>query len=497
MRIVGAASDPVATDIETIAFDDGTTWDRTELLTRAMTPTDGDDTLELLTGASIQGLGGNDVLTGDEAANTLSGNGGNDLLIGLGGDDTYTFGIGDGQDTIQDTLGDNVIELGAGILPEDVRLVRGQPTVILEMTGTGDRIDTGWVPDPAMAIREVRFENGEVWTAQMLVDMALEATEGDDVLFGTDVAETINGLGGDDTLTSLGGPDDLAGGAGVDLLEGGLGDDTYRFNRWAMTRIASRTPAVSVTRSSSGSVFFPADVRVTQSSDGSAIVLSIGNDGDRVRIDDALGDGKIETIRFQDGTAWSVSELLAEVASPLDDFIFGDENGNPMEGGLGDDRLSGREGNDVYRFTSGDGRDIIRDASTSPADALVIAGYTAADIRFTQLGTGSDDLAIQFDGSDDQIIISDGLRTNGRGIETITLEDDGTVFTVPDIFALLVDAQVTDGNDVIFGSDGADDLSGGPGNDPDRRVGRRRHLSLRQRMTATTASTHSVAVTAS
>jgi hypothetical protein len=82
-------------------------------------------------------------------------------------------------------------------------------------------------------------------------------------------------------------------------------------------------------------------VRVSQSSDGSAIILTIGTDGDRVRIDDALGDGRIETIRFEDGTEWSTADLLLRVGSPLDDYIFGDHTDNQIEGGLGDDRMTG------------------------------------------------------------------------------------------------------------------------------------------------------------
>ncbi|MEM7212993.1 MAG: calcium-binding protein, partial [Pseudomonadota bacterium] len=360
VRLTGAVADPVETDIETIAFEDGTTWDRTELLSRAMTATEGDDALEILTGSLISGFGGNDVLTGDDAANTLTGDGGNDLLRGLGGDDTYTFDLGDGQDVIEDTQGNNVIELGAGITLGDVRVVRGQPNVILEIIGTGDRIDLGVAPDPNMAIREVRFENGDSLTAQDLVDMALTPTEGDDVLFGTDNGESLTGLGGDDTLNALDGADDLSGGAGVDLLQGGLGDDTYRIGLGDdQDRIVDQGGTTDTLILGPG--ILPNEVRVTQSSDGSAIVLSFGDDGDRVRIDNALDDGKIEAILFDDGTIWSVSDLLAEVASPFDDFIFGDENGNPMEGGLGADRLSGRGGDDVYRFVSGDGRDIIRD----------------------------------------------------------------------------------------------------------------------------------------
>lgn len=56
------------------------------------------------------------------------------------------------------------------------------------------------------------------------------ATEDDDVLFGDDGANEIDGLGGDDEIFGLGGNDDLVGGPGDDLIVGGPGDDAMDGN---------------------------------------------------------------------------------------------------------------------------------------------------------------------------------------------------------------------------------------------------------------------------
>jgi Ca2+-binding RTX toxin-like protein len=101
--------------------------------------------------------------------------------------------------------------------------------VVLEIISTGERIDLGQMPDPAMSIVEVRFAGGETWSAADLVAFALASSEGDDVIFGSDAADVITGGGGDDRLVGKDDADDLAGGPGVDILEGGGGDDTYRF----------------------------------------------------------------------------------------------------------------------------------------------------------------------------------------------------------------------------------------------------------------------------
>ncbi|MCC7276184.1 MAG: tandem-95 repeat protein, partial [Alphaproteobacteria bacterium] len=464
LLLIGAASTAPATDIETILFADGQSWDRAALLTRAMATTSGDDLLAILTGNTLDGLGGNDELTGSDAADTIAGGTGDDLLRGGAGGDTYVFRRGDGQDAISDTQGDNLIFLGPGIAPEDIRLVRGLAIVVLEIVGTGDRLDLGWAADPGMAIREIRFDGGAVWTAADVAAMALAGSEGDDLIHGTQGAETLSGLAGDDRLLGKGGDDRLTGGTGVDLLEGGLGDDIYVFLPGDdQDRILDEGGSADLIRLGAG--ILPGDVRVTQSSDGSAIVLHIGSAGDRIRIEDALGAGRIELVRFEDGTEWSVADLLLRVPTALDDVLFGDNDAQILAGGLGDDRLSGGGGADEYRFAAGDGRDIIRDNAASLGDRLVISGYTAAQVTFTRLGTDSSDVTIGFLGSHDRILLADALDTHGRAIEEIVLSSDGTSLTVADIAALLVDAQVTDGDDVVFGGDGSQTLAGGRGDD--------------------------------
>ncbi|MEG4168408.1 MULTISPECIES: calcium-binding protein, partial [unclassified Microcoleus] len=55
------------------------------------------------------------------------------------------------------------------------------------------------------------------------------ATEGDDNVIGTDLPDTLNGLGGNDRIYGVAGNDSLIGGAGNDLLYGGGGQDTFVF----------------------------------------------------------------------------------------------------------------------------------------------------------------------------------------------------------------------------------------------------------------------------
>src|SRR5262249_96886 len=151
-----------------------------------------------------------------------------DLMAGGNGDDVYRYNLGDGHDTILDDnptflAGEfDVVELGAGILPADVHVVRDaahMSDLILEMTDGGSIRLQGQVGYTSLPnwrpteVEEVHFADGTVWTAHDLRQHFLEqaATAGDD---------DIVGFFADDTLT---------GGAGNDHLSGGDGSDTYLF----------------------------------------------------------------------------------------------------------------------------------------------------------------------------------------------------------------------------------------------------------------------------
>jgi Ca2+-binding RTX toxin-like protein len=413
-------------------------------------------------GSTLNGGAGNDTLIGTALADILTGGTGDDVLNGAGGDDIYRFARGDGQDVIGDTQGRNRLEFAAGIATSDVRVVRGHETVALEIIGTGDRIDLGTVASPTMPVQEVAFADGTVWTAETLIAMATAATNGDDLIYGTAGNDVLTGGAGDDRLIARGGDDDLAGGTGVDRLEGGLGNDTYRFAPGDGQDVIADEGGDDVLVLGAG--FTPDSIRVRQSNDGTRFTLAAATGEDRVTIEDALGAGRIEHVRFADGTEWTVADLLTRAASIGDDVIHGDQSDNNLAGGFGDDLLIGGAGNDAYRFAKGDGHDTIRDDSTSTNDRLEIAGYNESDLRFLRRGVGSNDIVIRFPGAGDEIVILDALNGN-RGIENIVLTDTGVALSVADIADRLLAAISTGGNDTIDGTPGGDTITGGGGDD--------------------------------
>jgi Ca2+-binding RTX toxin-like protein len=127
---------------------------------------EGDDGNDLLAGGS-----GNDSLYGGNGDDTLDGGAGNDFLASGGysnyynnyvggGNDTYLFGIGDGQDTIYDNEGSgDKILFKAGVLPADVSVRRGAANaIVLGIVGTTDTITiAGQLANAGLGIEEVRF----------------------------------------------------------------------------------------------------------------------------------------------------------------------------------------------------------------------------------------------------------------------------------------------------------------------------------------------------
>lgn len=96
---------------------------------------DGDD--------QLMGGEGVDILSGGTGDDTLTGGTGADGLSGGVGTDVYVFAVGDGADTIQDTVSGtehNVIRFGAGILSTDLTYVEAPNTLTITYSTAGDHV---------------------------------------------------------------------------------------------------------------------------------------------------------------------------------------------------------------------------------------------------------------------------------------------------------------------------------------------------------------------
>ncbi|MBC7908131.1 MAG: M10 family metallopeptidase C-terminal domain-containing protein [Rhodospirillaceae bacterium] len=158
------------------------------------------DTVAIAFGTTIENAtagGGNDILIGNDVANTLSGGFGNDTISGGAGNDTLIGG--GGYDRMDGGAGDDVLIVTASgaTLSEDVN-------------GGTDTVQS------AVTISLARnFEN--------LTLTGFDAINGignkrDNVLVGNAYANILSGRDGNDTLIGGVGSDTLSGGEGVDLF---------------------------------------------------------------------------------------------------------------------------------------------------------------------------------------------------------------------------------------------------------------------------------------
>ena len=101
----------------------------------------GDDLLNGNNGNDeLYGEAGNDTLNGGTGDDLLVGGTGNDNLNGGSGDDTYLFDIGDGQDRITESGGNDRILFGEGIEKSDLIFAREQNHLKISLAGREDTI---------------------------------------------------------------------------------------------------------------------------------------------------------------------------------------------------------------------------------------------------------------------------------------------------------------------------------------------------------------------
>jgi Ca2+-binding RTX toxin-like protein len=195
--------------------------------------------------------------------------------------------------------------------------------------------------------------NGELFTIDMNSPAAPSPTNGNDVILGTPLADTVDGLGGDDTMCLGAGKDVATGGSGNDALFGEGGNDILRGQQ---------------------------GMDLVDGGNGNDRVLG-GIDNDRL----IGGDGQ----DFLGG--FGGNDIID--GNGGDDIIFGGFGGDTIRGGSGQDKISGLIGNDTIDGGAGDDElngDRGRDTIDGGAGNDTIRGGNSDDIL--RGGDGNDGL---------------------------------------------------------------------------------------------------------
>ena len=468
----------------------------------ALSGADGHDTLEGGIGNdTLSGGNGSDILLGGDGTDTLYGGNdsdrllgglGNDRLEGNSGSDSYTYARGDGDDTIFDYLGsrDNVLVFSAGIVPANVLFSRGadESQVKISFAGFSGSIllQNQWWHNAG--IEKILFADGTEWTEAEIAARYVDAqqTGGNDTVWGSNLADVAEGGAGNDTIRTFLGADTLIGGLGNDRLEGAEDADTYVYNAGDGDDVIYDYLGSRDNRLQFGSGIDPQHV-----------VFSRGSGVDDIRISFTSGPGSIvvlsqwwhnagiESVSFVGGTVWDEMEIASRYVSAQktagSDTIWGSNlsdsaegaagddvlrtflGGDTLTGGPGNDRLEGAEDADTYVYNVGDGDDVIYDYRGSRDNKLVFGtGIAPADIVFSR-GANDQQMKIGFAGQAGSITV-DAQWWWDAGIESI-LFADGTVWNEANFSARYVTAQMTAGNDTIWGTNLADAAVGGAGDD--------------------------------
>lgn len=429
--------------VDQIVFADGSSWTRNDLR------------LKLLTQASTAGA---DTITGFNTNDTVTGGAGNDSLNGAGGDDRYVWARGDGADTIGEAMLNGSADklVLTGINQADVNLVRdGNDVTLVVASSTAGGSDGGSIKLLAnleenfdQGVDQIVFADGSSWTRNdlRLKLLAQAATSGNDQIVGFMGADTIDGGAGDDTLN------------------GGQGGDTYVYSLGGGHDVVDDGSSVSGADVVHLVGITPASVVLSHSGDDLILTFS---DGGTLRIAgqfNGLGWNVVETIRFDDGTTWSLQDEQVRLMSATSgaDLIVGFAGSDTLDGGLGDDTLEGANGDDTYVYSAGGGHDVIDDLQGVSNDQLLLHGITPGSV--TVVHSNANDVILQF--ADGGSVKLSGQYTfpGWNTIETIKF-DDGTTWTTSTINGFVQSQTGGSGNDSLFGLASNDTLSGAVGND--------------------------------
>ncbi|MEO7719934.1 MAG: calcium-binding protein, partial [Capsulimonas sp.] len=446
-----SANFPGWTDIETFRFGDGVTW------------TDAQIAQKVLDQARTSG---NDTIVGYYTADTMDGGAGNDVLRGLGGGDTYLFGIGSGSDVIEESIGSlyenqpDTLLFGAGIAKSGVGFSKAGNNLLVSLTGQTDTVSIkDFFASDWNQVEIFKFADGSTLSASDVTTLAV-ATQ------GTSGADTINGTNGDDVIAGLGGDDLLMGSPGNDtyVYSRGDGNDTIDENQSPYQGTADKLQLNGINAGA-----------VSATASGNDIVLTVapsttgGSDGGQITLKAELtaqNDGGVEIIQFSDNSTWTISELQTKVLTLTGgsgaDTINGSVANDTIQGGSGDDKLNGGAGNDTYVYNVGDGNDQITEEWWHGSDTLKLG--TGLNPNIITVARDGLNATLTFTGKAGSILLAGEFDPGESGVENIVF-GNGVVWHQAELEAAYITAHQTTGADTIDGFGGSDTIQAGLGND--------------------------------
>ena len=363
---------------------------------------------------ALYGGAGRDRLQGGEGDDILDGGGsesGDDLLFGEGGNDTYVLAPGSGNVQITDTLGTNRIVFGGGVSKADIQVTRSGGLVYLDYspteyvymdtatfdTLTGVELVDGGTLDHAEVAGT--FEPGAVANGTLQLGVGVATSEvsfsgwNDDLVlaYSGPVEQWI------DTSTLVSRNIECTTAVGTDY---GLSSGTkvLVLTNWYRANPASYVRELQA--SGQGPVNF---------------ILDVGAATRTFAATDPEGE-------FVSGV--TTADVLR--GGPGSDVLSGEAGNDDLSGAAGSDLLLGGSGNDTYRFSSGDGEDLIADDAGSDDAIRFGAGITPVSLTVTETNAGLE-VQVGAPANGDRLLLANWSQGGGASIDRFVFPDSSSL----------------------------------------------------------------------
>ena len=493
-------------------FANGTVWTAESLLNRLTAPTTGAD-LILGDGAinELSGSSGNDQILGFSGNDILNGGLGNDQLYGGDGDDIYIFERGGGQDHIIDqtfsrnTPSFDTLRFGVGISAGDLTFARDfrdpsllsapvdAGSLLIGIAGTTDQIrlykQYQVVNDTSVGIDRFEFADGTVLTRPQIDALVNPGN----LILGTDGAETIVGTSLSERIVGLKGNDNLRGSDGDDTYVINIGDGKDIISEFQITSqdtlqfgVGIRPSDLILTREHNTTDFIEYSVFARENTD---LIITIGTSGQRLLVENAFywnsttgnPQHSIETYKFEDGTIWTALDIQNYFLTPAatNGKVLGFSNhADRIDGGAGNDILTGYLGGDTYVFGRGYGQDSVtfaanpfNDATEKIAFDSTVSSTDVAIERVQRITQVFDYKSYVFDWSftikgtaDTLTLLTNEYDYNITAFQNVTFGGNRANWSWATVRSQYLATHQTAGDDNIVGYDNAS-INTGAGND--------------------------------
>ena len=420
---------------------------------------------------TITGNAGNNIIDGGAGADNMAGNAGNDIYVVDNAGDVVTEAFGAGTDTVQSSISyaltANVENLtltgtdninGAGNVLNN--LLAGNTGANILSGGAGD--DTYLIDNTGDVVSEEASEGTD--TVQSSVTFTL-ATNVENLLL-TGIGN-INGIGNDlaNIITGNAGNNTIDGGAGADNMAGNAGNDIYVVDDSGDVVKEASGSGTDTVQSSISYVLTPNVENLTLTGTGningtgnalnnlltgnSAANILSGGAGDDTYLVDNAGDIVLEAA--SEGTDTVLSSVSYSLATSVESLVLtgadningtgndlantitGNAGNNTIDGGAGADNMAGGAGDDSYLVDNTS--DLVLEAASEGMDTLQSSiTYTLAKNveNLVLIGTGN----INGIGNTLNNILTGNSGSNilrgGAGYDTYEIGTGDTVIENPD-----------------------------------------------------------------